>query len=767
MRAIRLVFITIISIIALLIGSIIVLTLVLDPNDYKGEIEVLAKEKGGINLSIDGDIEWSLYPWLGLSVGNTELKTVDNQSFTKINELQARVSLASLFEMKPQVQKLVLDGLELNLHKDSEGNANWEKISDKPEETVSIPEETTDKPTPSANEPAETSQQDIQFAVDEVAITNLKVNYVDEQSGQSIEVAPLNILANNISLANYFPLNIDFQLKDNKAELSVKSELTTQIRLGEGFQSAELKDLVATTLLSGKPFNNQSIESTLAADIIADLANKKFNLSNFIATLGDLKLHANLIADTRSEHPKLEGTIEAQPFSLQKLLTQLGQPAISTADPAVLKEISFKTTLNSPEGQLALQNTQIVLDDTKFTGNIAHHWATGHIDAQLKGDSIDVDRYLPPKVLTERELAIQSLKTDAKVIRQGEEKPLEAIDAAGHAKSTIQQELSKSEPPSAPPAPIKPVDENAPLLPLETIKALSLNAGFDLQQLTIQKLPIQNITIGLTASDGLITMNKANGELYDGNFKANATIDARSDKVTWKAHKEINNIQSHPLLQTLAELGILSGGINFKADFNSQGNSIAALKKSTKGNASFFLKEGALNGFNLTEEVCKGISKVSKKSITKTDWEKKTAFSDLSGNIAINGLNLGNPSLVGSLAGVKLTGKGDISIENQALDYQVALTIVGDEAVKACNINEKFKDIPWPIRCKGSFDTNPADLCRPDMKAFGKAVEKLAKKEVKRKVNKEVDKLFDKHSDKLDDKTKNSLKGVLKGLFNK
>ena len=205
-----------------------------------------------------------------------------------------------------------------------------------------------------------------------------------------------------------------------------------------------------------------------------------------------------------------------------------------------------------------------------------------------------------------RHLALVDVNHDEEAcscVCQREEKPLEAIDAAGHAKSTIQQELSKSEPPSAPPAPIKPVDENAPLLPLETIKALSLNAGFDLQQLTIQKLPIQNITIGLTASDGLITMNKANGELYDGNFKANATIDARSDKVTWKAHKEINNIQSHPLLQTLAELGILSGGINFKADFNSQGNSIAALKKSTKGNASFFLKEGALNETEVTQVI--------------------------------------------------------------------------------------------------------------------------------------------------------------------
>ena len=41
------------------------LTHLFDPNDYKEEIRQIARDKAHIELTLNGDIGWSLFPWLG------------------------------------------------------------------------------------------------------------------------------------------------------------------------------------------------------------------------------------------------------------------------------------------------------------------------------------------------------------------------------------------------------------------------------------------------------------------------------------------------------------------------------------------------------------------------------------------------------------------------------------------------------------------------------------------------------------------------------
>ena len=44
------------------------LTHLFDPNDYKDEIRQIARDKAHIELTLNGDIGWSLFPWLGLEL---------------------------------------------------------------------------------------------------------------------------------------------------------------------------------------------------------------------------------------------------------------------------------------------------------------------------------------------------------------------------------------------------------------------------------------------------------------------------------------------------------------------------------------------------------------------------------------------------------------------------------------------------------------------------------------------------------------------------
>ena len=53
------------------------LTHLFDPNDYKDEIQQLARDKANLELSIRGDIGWSLFPWLGLELTDATLASAD------------------------------------------------------------------------------------------------------------------------------------------------------------------------------------------------------------------------------------------------------------------------------------------------------------------------------------------------------------------------------------------------------------------------------------------------------------------------------------------------------------------------------------------------------------------------------------------------------------------------------------------------------------------------------------------------------------------
>ena len=69
------------SVLVVAIGLLVVLAVALlfivDPNDYKGQIASKVEEQTGRTLSIEGDMALSVFPWLGLEIGRTQLSNAE------------------------------------------------------------------------------------------------------------------------------------------------------------------------------------------------------------------------------------------------------------------------------------------------------------------------------------------------------------------------------------------------------------------------------------------------------------------------------------------------------------------------------------------------------------------------------------------------------------------------------------------------------------------------------------------------------------------
>ena len=95
------------------------LTHLFDPNDYKDEIRQLARDKANLELTLNGDIGWSLFPWLGLELTDATLASAStpDKPFADLRLLGLSVRVMPLLRPEVQMSDIRVDGLNLKLQR--------------------------------------------------------------------------------------------------------------------------------------------------------------------------------------------------------------------------------------------------------------------------------------------------------------------------------------------------------------------------------------------------------------------------------------------------------------------------------------------------------------------------------------------------------------------------------------------------------------------------------------------------------------------------
>ena len=73
------------------------------------------------------------------------------------------------------------------------------------------------------------------------------------------------------------------------------------------------------------------------------------------------------------------------------------------------------------------------------------------------------------------------------------------------------------------------------------------------------------------------------------------------------------------------------------------------------------------------------------------------------------------------------------------------------EVDPACEVNKRYRDIYWPLRCSGKLSEEPKELCGLDESAMGDIANRMLQEEIKQragddlenKAKKELQRLFD------------------------
>ncbi len=715
MKVFKWIFGLILGLIVLVGVALTVLAMVIDPNDYKNDIRTAALESAGIELELDGDIGWSFFPWLALELNAVGVGYPQQPQVGRLQRVEVSVSIPALLKRELQMNRLVLDGLSLSLVKNSDGSTNWNANTEK---QATQPEDSSSETSPGSAE-----STPLKIDIQAIEVLNAALTYTDESSHSRIELSDLNLTTGRISTEKAIPVELTFALRQlikDQVQLSTQAELKTEILLDMANNHYQLSDLASRLqLLEGAGMPAPLSVSLEAKNLEALLNEQKVDIKALRLSADPVELKGDLSL-TNFSQPEVKGQLSSNSFNLKQLLQNLGQTAPETADADVLSDLSFSATLAGNDKALSLKPLKLKLDDTQLDGEASLTLASQAIALKLKGNDLNVDRYLPPKT-----------------------------EASGETTSGSETKTAK--------APQEwPKDE---VIPLEPLQALNLSAELDMDSLTVNGIELGKPGLSLSAKSGLIQLTRFGSQVFSGQASATARIDARKKPLSISVSKQLTNLEMGEALQTLANNDTLTGKFSAKTELNMSGQSIHAWVNSLNGSASLHMAEGVINGIDAAQALCQGINNVSALWIDAKQVDKSTPFADMGASFNIRNGVVSNQDLSAKMDALTVAGKGSVNLPQQTLDYRVGAKIENNLFNESCSVNNRLQGLEVPVDCKGSFYDEPAKLCRLDTRFITDAIKAEAKRKVEEKVS---EKLEGKLKDKLGEEgASNLLKGLL------
>jgi len=704
----------------LLMIGIAALLLIIDPNDYRTDIENHAKKHAGLNLKVGGEISWSLLPF-GINVNQISIVDQNQKPFSAFNNLTLQIDTLSLLQLSPKVNTLLLDGLDIELIKNKDGKANWANLIANKDATTKEPESIERKAAKGD------SNTQLNFLVEQVEISNARLSYLDQQNSQELEISNLALSMQDITLDQAFPISIRYQIKNKTPETKITQNLTGMLTISSDYQNIAINSLNSAIALTSELIHGKTVDAQIGGDIEVNMASEQIALNNMVIGVANLKTNAQLKVSNYSTQAEVLGKISLNDFALPELLSKLGQSNIPTRNPDALSKLAFSSGIKLTGDDLSLPALKIKVDQSNWEGSLDFNLKTQALALNLQGDEFIIDGYLPPESNAEPKIQPKEIETK----QTGDE----------------------------------------PLLPLETIRALNLAVKIKQQAIVAKDMRFKDLNIEISAKDGVVKLKHANTKLYDGQIDTTASLNAKTDTILWDFNADVNKLNILEHIGGTELMGYQLGGagnINLTTTFNSQGNNINTLQKFAKAEANLKVVDGAITGINLNKMACDGFAFLNGEKVTKSDWPNETKFNALEADVNFDGSIIKSKNLTIENIGLRAKGQGTIDLAKRQLIYELDLTPMGELGDEACRVREKIKGIAIPIKCEGALDTPPASLCGLNYKKLGRTAEKLAKKEAKRKVEKEVDRAIDKKLDKYLDKDSElgkSLKKGLKGLF--
>lgn len=715
-----------------------------DPNAYKPQIITAVKESKQRTLRLDGDIRLHFFPSIGVSLGKASLSEYrSEQEFASLESASVSLKLLPLLARQVVVDEVAVSGVKARVVKYRNGKTNLDDLLGKP----------ADPAVPAPPAAAEAGGPPMSFDIASVQLDKTDLSYDDEAAGNRYSVQDLSLKTGRI--ANDVPSRIDFSahIQSSQPRLDIMAQIkaTLTFDLEKNFYQVQGLELQA----NGKALDMTDLLVKAGGDASAHLATQEFALQKFAFSASGSKAQGTFEAsfnapDLSLTRDRFKGDSVALNAKLDgasgSVVAALALPGIegnagsfkvgSMALDVDVKqpEQAFKLKLTSPlTGSIDAQ--QFNLSDLRLALDASGDKLPGkHISSELKG-SVQADlgrQSIQAKLdggLLQSQVKAKAAVNNFSVPMIRYDLEIDQFDADPYLPKKSEQTQPQNKAKAAEPE--QPFD-------LSALKTLNLEGSLRIGSLKAANVKVAQLRVDVKARGGQVNIAPISARLYQGSIDGRASVNAMTS--SFAINEKLTGVDTAPLLKDVANLDLVEGRGNIALDLTAQGNTVSGLKQALNGKVAVNLANGSIKGIDLGKLV-QGLQNLGKETSTRTlgvDKNEKTAFSEFKANFKVHNGVAHNDDLAVKSTVLRVTGKGDIDIGHDSLDYNAKVIFAKTEQGKTATL---------PVNVSGAFD---------DLKFkvdYGALLADVAKQKL------------DEKKDELKDRAREELKKSLKGLF--
>lgn len=375
----------------------------------------------------------------------------------------------------------------------------------------------------------------------------------------------------------------------------------------------------------------------------------------------------------------LEGHARVPAFSPRDLLRRFGQAPPTTSDSAVLQRASITTDFAIDGGRGRFTNMTLVLDDSRITGDFTVAGVQNpDYSFTLAIDDIDADRYLPPPE-------------------------------------------SQAAPGAATAGDIE--------LPADALGRLKLDGNVSVGRLTLANLQLDDVATDVQVRNGEAHLTKAGAALYGGRFDGRFDVKAAGEKRGLALTGRAAGLDLAAIIAALTRKEAnFSGKGDFDLSLEGRGATVIENVRSAGGRVAFSLQDGAIEGFNLGRSLCAVYNSTQKLPAPPSDLPKRTRYQVISGTASVADGVASSSDLLARAAFMDVTGKGQLKLVEQQLDYSLEAKLTGRIDIPNCQSMQSLIGESIPLTLRGTV-TDPA--IRPD---FSEIIQRRLKDELQKRL---------------------------------
>ena len=365
MRVLKLLGWVLLVLLTILLVAALIVAFTFNPNSYKPEIIANVRTHLGRELEIPGELRFSFFPPLTLESGQALLHEKGRaERFASVDKLRMRVALMPLFSKRLQIDALSIEGLSVEIIRDTQGQLNIDDLIPRGASTL----------------PA--------FFIDKVSLVRARVRFRDKISGGAYTLSEIDGLLTPFAPGERGRLSLGGKLMLSDAVPEGRFDLASDFTFKAPGAALLLVKTQAKWLLTTK---DTSIASSVTIDSVAVAETVRAG----VGTIGlnySRKSGAILSAETQLKLPAFEwkpGTAITLPLTLASELVAGGWKG------AVFLDGNLDATAGQPIRISALRGRATAEDGelkaaASLNGAATYDASAGSATLQLSAFNLDI-----------------------------------------------------------------------------------------------------------------------------------------------------------------------------------------------------------------------------------------------------------------------------------------------------------------------------------------------------------------------------------------